>query len=92
LRDPVHHFEHSWDGILQHFCLFADNFVCNRVRKPQNALQLIYQVGQHVVVFVLFLQELDGQALPLLLMRQYQARTSNVALAMPKTAFETGFN
>jgi hypothetical protein len=74
------------------FCLFADDFICNCVRKPQNALQLIYKVGQHVVVFVLFLQELDGQALPLLLTRQYQAQTSNVALATPKTAFETGFN
>jgi hypothetical protein len=89
----VHHFEHSWDDLLQQVCL-ADDFVRDLVRKRQNALQPIENDKCNLVVFVLFLQELDRQVLPSAsdLMCQYRAQTSNVTLATPKMAFEIGFN
>jgi len=37
--DPLHDFEHSGDGLLQDFRLFADDFICDLVRKKRNALQ-----------------------------------------------------
>jgi hypothetical protein len=59
----VHHFEHSRDGILQEVCL-ADDFVRDLCRKRQNAPQPIENDRWNLVVFILFLQELDRQELP----------------------------
>jgi len=36
--DPLHDFEHSGDDLLQHFRLFADDFICDLVREKQNTL------------------------------------------------------
>jgi len=57
-RDFLHHSEHSRDCLLQDFCFFVYDFVCDLVRKKQNALQPIQKRGWHLVVSVLFLQEL----------------------------------
>ena len=82
-----------WSGpSLQDFGLFADDFICDLVRKKRNALQPIQKDGGDLVVFVSFLQNLHSQVSPLPPARQERARTSNVALARPKTAFATGFN
>ena len=90
--DPVHHFEHSRNNFLQDICLFADDLICDFIRKGQNALQAIEKARRHLVIFILFFQELSGQALCLLLTCMQRGRTSNVTLATPKTAFATGFN
>jgi len=37
--DHLHHFEHSGDGLVQDFRLFADDFICDLVREKRNALQ-----------------------------------------------------
>ena len=91
-RHLFHHFEHSRDDLLQDFHLFADDLIYHLVCQRQNALQPIQNARWNLVVFVLFLQELNGQALLLHLIRQWRARTSNVTLATPKTAFAIGFN
>jgi hypothetical protein len=90
----VHHFEHSQDDLLQEVCVFADDFIRDLVRKRQNALQPIENDRWNLVVFILFLQELDRQVLPSAsdLMSQHRAQTSNVTLATPKMAFAIGFN
>ena len=91
-RDLVHQLIHSRDGVLQMICFFANYFVHNDVRERQNALELVQKTQWYLAVFILYLQELSDQALPLLLIRQQRARTSNVTLAIPKTAFAIGFN
>jgi len=91
-RDLMHHFEHSRDDLPQDVRLFADGFICNLVRQRQNALQPIKKLRRCLVVFVLFFQKLRGKMLRLPLMQLWRARTSNVTLATPKTAFVTGFN
>jgi hypothetical protein len=63
----MHHFEHSWDDLLQEVCLFADDFVCDLLCKRQNALQPIENNKWNLVMFILFLQELDVKCYPLLL-------------------------
>ena len=90
-HDRLHHFEHSWDRLLQDCCFFAHNFFLDAFCERQNALQLIVKARWHLIVFVLFLQELQGQALPLLLMPMRRARTSNVTLATPRTILTGGF-
>ena len=69
VRHLFHHLTHFRDCFLQNFCLFADDILCNLVRKKQNALQPIQKVRWHLVVFVLLLQELKGRALPLCLFK-----------------------
>ena len=91
-RDPVHHLIHSRDDLLQKVRLFADYFVRNNIRERQNALQPVQKARWDLVVLVLYLQELNGQMLPLLLIRQQRVQTSNVTLTAPKTAFDIGFN
>jgi hypothetical protein len=66
-RDLLHHFEHSRDHLLQDIRLFADDFIRDLVRQRHNPLQPIEKARRDLVVFVLFLQELDGRVLPLLL-------------------------
>ena len=61
---PVHYLEHSWNNSLQEIRLFADDFICDLVRQGQNALQAIEKARRHLVIFVAFLQELSGEALP----------------------------
>jgi len=68
--DLLHHLEHAWDGLLQHFHLFADNFIYDLVCEMQNPLQPVENVRRHLVAFILFLQELNGQELPLTLIGQ----------------------
>jgi len=63
--DPLHHFEHSGDDLLQDFRLFADDFIYDLVRKKRNALQPTQESRRHLVVFVPFLQKLKGRASPL---------------------------
>jgi hypothetical protein len=63
VRDYLQHFKHSRDGLLQDFGFFAHDVIFNLVRKLQNSLQPIEDAGGHLVVFVLFLQKLIGQAL-----------------------------
>ena len=69
-RDLVHHLIHSRDGPLQEICLFANYFVRNDVCERQNALELVQKTQWYLAVFILYLQELNGQALPPLLIRQ----------------------
>jgi hypothetical protein len=40
------------------------DLICKLVRQGQDALQPIEKARRHLVVFILLLQELDGQALP----------------------------
>ena len=89
-HDRLHHFEHSWDRLLQDCCFFTHNFFLDAVCERQNALQLIEKARWHLVVLILFLQELHRQALLLLLMPMRRARTSNVTLAAPRTIFAVG--
>jgi len=90
--DPVYHFEHFWDYLLQELCFLAYDFICYLVRQRQNALQPVEKARWHLVVFILFLQELSVQVLPLFPLHQQRARTWNVTLATPKKAFAIGFN
>jgi len=68
--DPSHHFEHSQDDLLQDYCLIKDDFICDIVRENQNALQPTQQGRWHLVVFILFFQELNGQLLTVILIHQ----------------------
>jgi hypothetical protein len=56
----MQHLEHPWDDFLQDICLFADDFICDLVREEQYTLQPVQKDRRHLVVFVLFLQELKG--------------------------------
>jgi hypothetical protein len=80
------------DNLLQEIRLFTNYFTCDLIRKNQDALQPIGKAQQHLIILVLFLQELNGPALPLLRIHRQGVRTSNVTLATPKTAFAIGFN
>ena len=42
-RYLLHYIEHSRNDLLQEFCLFADDFVCDLVREKGDALQPIQQ-------------------------------------------------
>ena len=64
LRDVVHHLKHSRNDLLQEIRLFANDFFGGLVRKRQNVLQPIEKTRCYLVVFVLFFQELNSQALP----------------------------
>ena len=56
----VDNFIHSRNCVLQDVCLLEDDFICNRVRKNQNALQPIEKVRRNQVEFIVFLQELKN--------------------------------
>jgi len=43
---------------LQDFGLFGDDFICDLLRQRQNALHPIVKARWHLVILVLFLQEL----------------------------------
>ena len=88
----MHYFKHSRDEVLQHFCFLGDNFICNLLHQRQNTLHTIEKARGHLVILVLFFQELNRQALLLPPVCQQQGHTSNVTLATPKTAFAIGFN
>src|SRR5258706_13349620 len=91
-RDPVHYSKHSWDEVLQDFCLLGDNFICNLLHQRQNTLHPIAKAQGHLVILVLFFQELYRQTLLLPPICQKRGHTSNVALATPMTTFAIGFN
>jgi hypothetical protein len=61
--DPVHYFEHPREDLLQEICLFADDFLRDNVREIQDALQPLHKTQRYLVVLVLFVQELNSQAL-----------------------------
>ena len=63
--DPVHYFEHSRNTFLQDIRLFVEDLIRDFIRQRQYALQAIEEARQHLVIFVLFLQELRGQVSPL---------------------------
>jgi len=69
-RYLLHHFEHVRGTPIQYFQILAADVFNNCVCQPQNVLQPFEKSEHHVVVFLLFLQELDCQALPLILIRQ----------------------
>src|SRR5258706_4575313 len=87
----MHYSKHSWDEDLQDFCLVGDNFICNLLHQRQNTLHPIAKARGHLVILVLFCQELN-QTLLLSLVCQQRGHTSNVALATPTTTFAIGFN
>jgi len=88
----VHYFKHSWDEVLQDFCLLGDNSIRNLLYQRQNTLHTIEKARGHLVILVLLFQELYSQTLLLPLVCQWRGHTSNVAWATPKTAFAIGFN
>ena len=59
----MHYFKHSWDEVLQNFCLLGDNFICNLLHQGQNTLHPIAKARGHLVILVLFFQELNRQTL-----------------------------
>ena len=63
--NSVHHLEHSGNNFLQDIGLFADDFICDLIRQRQNALQPIQKARWHLMIFILFLEELRGRVLPL---------------------------
>ena len=54
----------------QEICLFTDNFIRNSVCERQNVIQPAQKIRWYLFILVLHLHELDGQALPPLLIRQ----------------------
>src|SRR5258707_14479895 len=59
----MHNFKHSRDELLQDISLFGDNFISDLLRQRQDSLQPITKARGHLVILVLFLQELNHQAL-----------------------------
>jgi hypothetical protein len=92
LRNLLHHFEHSRNSPLQDFRLFVDDLVCDLVRKEQNALQPLQKFRRHLVIPVLFLQELIESGVTSASGAQERIRTSNVTWATPKAACAIPFN
>jgi hypothetical protein len=62
--DPVHHFKHSREDLLQEIRLLTDDFFRDHVRERQDAPQPVQKTRRYLVVLVLFPQELNRQALP----------------------------
>ena len=88
----MHYFKHSRDELLQDFCLFGHDLICHLFRQRQNPLHPTAKTRGHLVILVLFLQQLQPQGLLIPLISRWRAQTSNVTLATPKTAFAIGFN
>ena len=88
----MHYSEHPWDEVLHDLCLLGDNLICNQFHQRQNALHPIAEAREHLIILVLFFQELNHQALLLQTVCQQRGLTSNVALATPTTTFAIGFN
>jgi len=80
------------DCLLQDFCLFIADPVCDLVRKKQNALQPIQKVRRHLIVLVLFLQKLKQPRVTSASEAQEREQTSNVTVATLKAAFAISFN
>ena len=78
LRNLLHHSEHSRNCLLQNFCLFVHKFICDLVRKNQNSLQPTQEVRRHLVVPILFLQELKRSCVTSASESQEGVQTSNV--------------
>ena len=62
--DPFYHFQYSRDGFLQNICLLADKFIYHLISQKKNSSQSIKIAHCNLVVFVYFLQALNGEALP----------------------------
>src|SRR5258706_9906941 len=59
----MHYSKHSWDEVLQDFRLLGHNFICNLLHQRQNTLHPIAKARGHLVILVLFFQELNRQTL-----------------------------
>ena len=59
----MHYSKHSRDELFQDFCLFGDDFIRHLLRQRQNAFHTIAKVRRHLIILVLFLQELNRGAL-----------------------------
>src|SRR5258706_10808828 len=66
----MHYSKHSWDEDLQDFCLLGDNFICNLLHQRQNTLHPIAKTRGHLVILVLFFQELNQTLLLSLVCQQ----------------------
>ena len=88
----MHYFKHLRDELFQDFGLFGDDFICHLLCQRQNTLHPIAKARGHLVILVLFLQELNHEALLLTPICQWRAHTSNVTLITLRTAFAIGFN
>ena len=87
----MHYSKHSRDELFQDFFrLFGDDFIWHLLRQRQNLLNPIAKTRSQLVILVLFLQELNRQALLLRPICQQRAQTLNVTPAIPKRAFEIG--
>ena len=62
--DPIHHFKHSRDHLLQEVRLFTDDFFRDNVCERQDALQPVQKTQRYLVDLILFFQELNGHELP----------------------------
>jgi hypothetical protein len=80
------------DCLLQDFCLFIVDLVCDLVREKQNALQPIQKVKWNLVILVLFLQQLKHPSVTSASEAQKREQTSNVTLATLKATFAIPFN
>ena len=62
--DPIHHFKHSRDHLLQEIRFFTDDFFRNDVCERQNTLQSVQKTQWYLIDLVLFFQELKVQCYP----------------------------
>ena len=69
-RYSIHHLEHPRDDPLQDIGLVAHDFIGDLVCQCDDALQPIEKAQRDLVIFILFFQQLNGQALSLLPIRQ----------------------
>ena len=88
----MHYFKHSRNELFQDFCLSRDYFICNLLRQWQNSLHPIAKTRGHLVILVLFLQELSRQALLLPPKCKGRTLTSNVTWVTPIATFAIEFN
>ena len=58
-RYSLHHLEHSWDNFFQDIRFLTHGFIRNPVRQRQKAMQSVEEAQRYLVIFILFLQELD---------------------------------
>ena len=59
----MHYFKHSRDELLQDICLVGDYFISNLLHQRQNPLHPIAKTRGHLIILILFLQELNRKAL-----------------------------
>ena len=55
----MHYSEHPGDELLQDISLVGDDFICDPLRQRHNPLQPVAKARRHLVILVLFLQQLN---------------------------------